>query len=223
LYNSLNWDDHIAETRELLAGVPGTSAYCQIAIGTDTLSVGVDMLAIADAILVGDVEDSDEAFQKFGRLARRLGLVLNPRGIVYTTAAALEAAEQVMAAAEIDEDGSLSLSVTDLSWPPMLVTKCKEKAQDTLYNKGLVNSLCFCVRCISFPPRVVKDHCNCSGCIPENIPNISKVPPPPTDLSQIPMKDRISTVARTHGVKRSGVQIHQISSSTLKRTSLIAS
>ena len=75
LYNSLNWDNHNAETRKLLAGIPGTSDYCQIGIGTDTLSVGVDMPAIADAILIGDVDDSDEAFQKFGRLARRVGLV----------------------------------------------------------------------------------------------------------------------------------------------------
>jgi len=83
-----------------LAGIPGISAYCQIGIGTDTLSVGVDMPAIADGILVGDIDDSDEAFQKFGRLGRCAELVSDPRGIVYTTPATLEAAEKTMATAD---------------------------------------------------------------------------------------------------------------------------
>jgi hypothetical protein len=87
-----------------LASIPGTSHYCQIGIGTDTLSVGVDMSAIADAILVDDVDNSDEAFQKFGRLARCAGLVINPRGIVYMTPAALEAAERAVAAAKNEEE-----------------------------------------------------------------------------------------------------------------------
>ena len=204
LYNSLNWDDHNAETRKLLAGVPGESAYCQIGIGTDTLSVGIDMPAIADGILAGDIDDSDEALQKFGRLARRLGLVLNPRGIVYTTPSVLEAAEQVMAAAEHNQvDGlntNLLAPVTDLSWPTMLTAKCKSKAQNKLYNEGIVHVACLCEECLSSPPPLIDSDCNCSGCIPENIPSICRPPPPPTDLSQIPTKDRISTVARAHGV-----------------------
>ena len=64
LYNSLNWDSYNTEIRELLAGIPGSADYCQIGIGTDTLSVGVDMPAIEDGILIGDIKDSDEAFQK---------------------------------------------------------------------------------------------------------------------------------------------------------------
>jgi hypothetical protein len=46
--------------------VPGSSTFCQIGIGTDTLSVGVDMPGIADALLVGDIDDADEGFQKLG-------------------------------------------------------------------------------------------------------------------------------------------------------------
>lgn len=75
LYNSLNWDNYNTKTHALLAGVPGTTAYCQIGIGTDTLSVGVDMPAIADAILIGDIEDADEAFQKIGHTGQRADLV----------------------------------------------------------------------------------------------------------------------------------------------------
>jgi hypothetical protein len=66
LYNSLNWDDYNAETHPLLTGVPGSSEFCQIGIGTDTLSVGINMPAIVDAILVGDIDDADEGFHKLG-------------------------------------------------------------------------------------------------------------------------------------------------------------
>jgi hypothetical protein len=55
LYNSLNWDSYNAETRTLLAGIPGSTSYCQIGICTDTLSVGVDMPASLDGIIFGDV------------------------------------------------------------------------------------------------------------------------------------------------------------------------
>ena len=143
-----------------MGGIPGTSDYCQIGIGTDTLSVGVDMPAIADAILIGDIDDSNGAFQKFGRLARRVGLVLNPRGIVYTTATALETAEQAIAAAENDEeDGKpnskteFSLSTIYLSWPTMLTIKCKEMGQHKLYNRDVVDAVCFCRTCGLIPPN----------------------------------------------------------------------
>jgi hypothetical protein len=63
---SLNWDDYNAETHALLAGVPGSSKFCQIGIGTNTLSVRIDMPAIADAILVSDIDNADEGFQKLG-------------------------------------------------------------------------------------------------------------------------------------------------------------
>lgn len=102
LYNSLNWDSYNSETRKLLAGTPGSANYCQIGIGTDTLSVGVDMLAIDDGLLIGDIEDSDEAFQKWGRLGRLAGKNANSRGIVYTTAAALESEKKALAAAELE-------------------------------------------------------------------------------------------------------------------------
>jgi hypothetical protein len=210
-YNSLNWDDYNAETRALLAGVPGSSAFCQIGIGTDTLSVGIDMPAIADAILVGDVDDADEGFQKLGRTDWRKDLVGDPRGIIYTTASAHEAAEQALAAAEVDADAEAAatraghkpqpyVSAVDLSWPTMLCTKCKEKAQHKLYNKTIVNIACRCEKCLTYPPPpLVKDVCNCSGCIPETLTPILKPRPAPTILSTIPMANRISLQVRSHG------------------------
>jgi hypothetical protein len=211
LYNSLNWDDYNAETRALLAGVPGSSEFCQIGIGTDTLSVGIDMPAIADAILVGDIDDADEGFQKLGRTGRRKDIVGDPRGIVYTTASACEAAEQALAAAEAGAEAEAAatsaghksqpyIPAVDLSWPTMLCTKCKEEAQHTLYNKKVVNIACRCEICLTDPPPpLVKDVCNCSGCIPETLTPILKPRPAPTILSTIPTADRISSQARSHG------------------------
>ena len=62
MYNSLNWENYNGETRALLSGEPSDSAICHIAIGTDSLSVGVDMYAQADTILISEIEDVDELF-----------------------------------------------------------------------------------------------------------------------------------------------------------------
>jgi hypothetical protein len=75
LYHSLNWDSYNSEACKLLAGTPGSANYCQIGIGMDTLSVGVDMPAIDDGLLIGDIEDSDGAFQKWGNLRWLAGVI----------------------------------------------------------------------------------------------------------------------------------------------------
>lgn len=217
LYNSLNWDDYNAETRQLLSGNPGSDQpglYCQIAIGMDTLSVGVDMPAIEDRILIGDVDDSDEAFQKWGRLGCCWRLITNPHGIIYTTAAVHKAAEVVIAAANPDEDEVLEWSavlskkknppaaITDLSWPMMLVTKCKSGAQNGLYNMGIVGVPCACSVCWNTPdllPSVT--NCNCSGCVPKSIQPPPQCPLPPTILSMILTSQCISIRAWEHGEK----------------------
>lgn len=202
MYNSLNLDDHNSETHELLAGIPGKNAYCQIGIGTDTLSIGVDMLVIADGIIISGIDDSDEAFQKFGQLAWHSGLISNPRGIVYTTPAILKVAEQVMTIAEYNKvDSSKSPTpLTDISWPTMLIAKCKSEGQHKLYNKGINYIACLCKLCILLSPPLINNNCNCSRCILENIPAILKSPLPPTDLSQILTKDHISTSTQAHSV-----------------------
>jgi hypothetical protein len=89
LYNSLHWDSYNAKSHKLLAGIPGSNLFCQIGIGTDTLFVGVDMLTIQDGLIIGDVKDSDEAFQKWGCLGRLKSLGFSSRSIVYTTASAI--------------------------------------------------------------------------------------------------------------------------------------
>jgi hypothetical protein len=137
------------------------------------------MPAIADAILVGDINDADKAFQKFGRTGRRQNLVGDPRGIAYMTASAHEAVEQALAAAELAVDAD-TVSTTaghkpqtyivevDLSWPTMICTDCKELVQHKLYNEEVVEIACTCDTCLANPPLALTDHvCNCSGCVPE--------------------------------------------------------
>ncbi|KAJ6583671.1 hypothetical protein B0H10DRAFT_1962070 [Mycena sp. CBHHK59/15] len=66
MYNSLNFEAYNAETRELMKKQLKEDGYCQIIIGTDTLSVGVAMRGCVDALLVGAVEDTDQWLQKLG-------------------------------------------------------------------------------------------------------------------------------------------------------------
>jgi hypothetical protein len=170
------------------------------------------MPAIEDGILIGDIEDSDEAFQKWGRLGRLGGKSSNSRGIVYTTAAALKSAKQALAAVELEAEVSVatmaaggrpqpSTSNIDLSWPTMLCAPCKKKAQHGLYNASIVDVPCTCLACVADPPTTINldDPCNCSSCVPENIPTPTKPIQPPTILSTIPPIDRISSVARAYG------------------------
>jgi hypothetical protein len=161
--------------------------------------------AISDAVLVGEIDDSDEAFQKIGRTGRQWDLVSNPRGIIYTTPVVCEAAVQALtrAAAEAEVAAtatSRKLQVypadVDLSWPTIIHAKCKKMAQHKLYNEGVVDVPCTCFSCaakLTIP--IDDDICNCSGCIPETIPPIPKPPTPPTVLSTIPHSDRISAQA----------------------------
>ncbi|KAF7371951.1 hypothetical protein MVEN_00053100 [Mycena venus] len=86
MYNSMNFPSHNTTTRNLI-NEPNVNAACQIVIGTDTLSVGVDMAARQDAVIIGDVEDADELFQKGGRVGRRRNLVNDARVIVYVAKA----------------------------------------------------------------------------------------------------------------------------------------
>ncbi|KAJ7508237.1 hypothetical protein B0H11DRAFT_1902554 [Mycena galericulata] len=124
MYNSLNFESHNAETRELLTGAPGEADSCQIVIGTDSLSVGVGMPARLDCvILYGDarhVKDADDFFQKLGRVGRTKGGSQRARGIIFVSAAARKLAQQTLDnyAAGILKDGE---NPPDLSMPTLIV------------------------------------------------------------------------------------------------------
>ncbi|KAJ7939858.1 hypothetical protein B0H13DRAFT_1850065 [Mycena leptocephala] len=93
VYNSMNFESHNAATRKLLDN-PEIESGCQIVIGTDTLSVGINIPVRQDAIVIGDVEDADELMQEGSRVGRDRKLVKDARLIVYVTPAARAAAEK---------------------------------------------------------------------------------------------------------------------------------
>ncbi|KAF7368675.1 Reverse transcriptase ribonuclease h [Mycena venus] len=88
-YNSLHFNSHNVETRELLKYAPTDSKYCQIVKDTDTLSVDVGMPARLDAVIVSDVEDTNELLQMLGRVGRTKTKAASTfaRGIIYTSVA----------------------------------------------------------------------------------------------------------------------------------------
>ncbi|KAJ7761338.1 P-loop containing nucleoside triphosphate hydrolase protein [Mycena metata] len=176
LYNSLNFDLHNAETRELLQGSPSSPKYCQIVIGTDSLSVGVGMPARLDAVLIGDIDDTDELIQKLGRVGRMQNGQQIARGIIYVSAATRKAAEKALA----DHTAGVPLKPgekpPDLRFQQMILAKYKVKCQDILYDNPPTDPPCTCLMCAERPPRSLPQACNCSGCVPENLPALSKPP-----------------------------------------------
>lgn len=72
-----------------------TDPDCLIIIGTDTLSVGVDFSQVRDIIIIGEPEDVDDMFQKFGRAGRDRAIVTDPWVIIYLPAGAEERAAHI--------------------------------------------------------------------------------------------------------------------------------
>jgi superfamily II DNA/RNA helicase len=64
LYNALNTPTFNAETRRMME----EDNTCLITIGTDTMSVGVNLSCIQDVLIIGEPEDVDDLFQKLGRV-----------------------------------------------------------------------------------------------------------------------------------------------------------
>ncbi|KAJ7443746.1 P-loop containing nucleoside triphosphate hydrolase protein [Mycena galericulata] len=198
MYNSLNFESHNAETRELLTVAPGEADSCQIVIGTDSLSVGVGMPARLDCvILYGDarhVKDADDFFQKLGRVGRTKGGSQRAHGIIYLARQTLD-----NYAAGILKDGE---NPPDLSMPTLIVALCKVAAQNKLYKNPPFDPPCTCPTCAANPPDGPRIPCDCSGCLPENI-----VPPQrPKRISRvntnIKKSKRLSKIQKSHGVER---------------------
>ena len=161
-------------------------------------SVGVDMPVCQDGVLIGNIEDSDELFQKVGRLGRRRNLVSDARAIVYVSRAARTAAEKALA----DVDATTS-STVDISMAEMTVGHCKTKTQNRLYNQNLTSeNACSCSTCLRDPPPLPRESCNCSGCLPEDLAPILKPITPPKGNSLVPKKKRLTKVMRAHGFNR---------------------
>ncbi|KAJ7739731.1 hypothetical protein B0H14DRAFT_2638190 [Mycena olivaceomarginata] len=186
----------------MLEAAPGDPKYCQVIIGTDSLSVGVGMPARLDAVIVGDIDDTDDVIQKLGRVGRTPGHSHGARGIVYVSAAQRKAAEKALA----DDEAGVALKtgqkLIDLSFPRMVVTPCKVKCIDELYNNPAVDPSCSCTTCSQTPPRARPSSCNCSGCLPEQLPFPDKTPRVSRMNPDIPKSKRLTKLQREHGQKR---------------------
>ncbi|KII83513.1 hypothetical protein PLICRDRAFT_180290 [Plicaturopsis crispa FD-325 SS-3] len=174
LYNSLNWPKFNTKTLELLHDVRDS----HITIATDTLSVGID-IADFQTVIVLDPEDTDEYIQKVGRVGRDRTLIEGARGIIYTTANSMEVARRVVEEKEglppesrepgkSTGSGKVVTGTMDISLAKMLVADCKIAEQDRLYDNPEQDVPCSCTTCANNPPPPRPEHCNCSGCIPED-------------------------------------------------------
>lgn len=201
MYNSLNEPGFNAETRRLLAETPG----CMICIGTDTVSIGVDVGGVEDVIVLDLPEDIDELVQKFGRPGRDRSIVKNARGILYVPQDAYERAKRVIEAADTDNPGKLRKGDTkvDISIAHLILASCKPEEQDRQYGNPTEADGCSCLGCIVDPrPTCRVDPCQCSGCQPENIPR----PPVPSkerkEKSKIPRNKRLTRSMRALGEQK---------------------
>ncbi|KAJ7672978.1 P-loop containing nucleoside triphosphate hydrolase protein [Mycena polygramma] len=202
MYNSLNFDSHNAETRELLTKVPGDPGYCQIVIGTDSLSVGVGMKARLDAVIIGDVEDADDFFQKLGRVGRTRDDNQQARGIIYVSAATRKQAQKLIdddVAGVTPKDGQ---NPPDLSMPRMILADCKVQAQNALYNTNVSQRPCTCDPCTNNPLPGPRTPCDCSGCLPENITAPNRPSRPSKVNPAVPKGKRLSKLQKAHGFER---------------------
>ncbi|KAJ7108022.1 hypothetical protein C8R43DRAFT_1163484 [Mycena crocata] len=200
MYNSLNFDSYNAETREHLKAAPTDAKFCQIVIGTDSLSVGVSMPARLDAVLV-DIDDSDDALQKLGRVGRKHVAGQHARAFIYVSAAFRSLCKKAIEKEEtgISKPGEI---LPDISIARLTVATCKVAEINKLYNNSPTDPACTCPPCSQAVPSIHKPPCNCSGCIPDIVPEFVR----PTRASkvnqEIPKAKRLSQLQRSHGTKR---------------------
>jgi len=167
MYNALNWRDYNLRTRELMRKPDG----CRVIVATDILMVGINFPDIDDVIIIGHPPHPNDYLQKVGRVGRDHSLVPNPRGIMYITAYAANAASKQLGTKQPNRSkaksqlgqqktrkakkcktsgkGTASMSK---QMAELIVPGCKTAALDRMYKN---------------PPHDNLLQCNCSGCVPE--------------------------------------------------------
>ncbi|KAJ7219863.1 P-loop containing nucleoside triphosphate hydrolase protein [Mycena rebaudengoi] len=180
MYNSLNFESYNAATRDLMSLDANDPNYCQVIIGTDTLSVGVAMRARVDAVLIGDVDDTNELLQKLG-----------PRNLATK-----------LLAEDADATVKPGQSPPDLSMARLIVADCKVQEQNLIYNNPLSDPICSCDSCTENPPPPPPTSCNCSGCFPESTSTSTVAPHASKSSNNIPTKDRLTKLQKAYGTEQ---------------------
>ncbi|KAJ7439552.1 hypothetical protein B0H11DRAFT_2355885 [Mycena galericulata] len=202
LYNSLNLDSHNAETRELLKRAPDDEDYCQIIIGTDSLSVGVAMGDRLDALIDGAIDDSDDALQKLGRVNRMKAAGVKARCFFYISAATRNLAQKAVDCAEGRAVPKPKEILPDLSSARLILEKCKPDEIDNIYDNPTFEPPCTCPPCTEHPQSPRLASCICSGCFPDVVPPVTRPPRLSRVNTAIPKNKRLSKLQREHGTTR---------------------
>ncbi|KAJ8457672.1 hypothetical protein ONZ45_g18226 [Pleurotus djamor] len=172
-----------------------------VAIGTDTLSVGVNVPHCQDVVVLLENDhdaDMDDIIQKVGRAGRNRGLVTDPRGIIYVTHATKLAADKLASTFPPNELPS---------FVRFLTAACKMLIIDELYDNPAFDPPCSCSSCASLPSPTATS-CHCSGCITDSDPpesmaltiNATKNILPPAAV--IPRKDRLHKEMRQYATEQ---------------------
>lgn len=206
LYNSANFTSYNDKTREILLNtLPNPAIIPPIIIGTDSLSVGIDMPAAQDVILMGQIDDTDDCFQKIGRVGRRDDLVPDPRGIIYVSPGTLKLAAKLVAGdVPVKRFSRRGTPMMTLAFAKLILKGCKTIIQNVIYSNPLVDPACStaCWTCHHGPQAVARrprKDCICSDCIPETLPELRR---PQKPFNPIPKKHRLTRLMHAHGIKR---------------------
>jgi len=199
LYNSLNWPEFNNQTRKWMEEDPA----CLIAIGTDTMSVGVDISTVEDILILAEPEDADDFVQKAGRPGRNREVVSDAHAILYLPQGSEGRAKRIIEAEETNNSNLLRKGDTmDISLARLVIAACKMDELDKQYDNPVQEDPCTCRGCLAHPRMQRRDPCNCSGCVPEKIraPAFSKKSGKNTK-SKIPQGQRLTRPMRKLGTK----------------------
>ncbi|KAJ7497874.1 hypothetical protein B0H11DRAFT_2384732 [Mycena galericulata] len=177
LYNSLNFDSHNSETRDLLKLAPDDEDYCQIIIGTDSLS-------------------------KLGRVNRMKATGVKARCFFYISAAARNLAQKAVDCAEGRAVPKPKEILPDLSIARLILAKCKPDAIDNIYDNPTIEPPCTCPPCTEHPQSPRPASCICSGCFPDVVPPVTRPPRLSRVNMAIPKNKGLSKIQREHGTTR---------------------
>jgi hypothetical protein len=199
LYNALNTPGLNAETHQMMED----DKLCLITIGTDTMSVGVDLSCIQDTLIIGDLEDVDDQFQKFGWVGHNRAHITDAQGILYLGPGAEDSAKRIVEAKRAGDNRKLRKGDTmDISVAEMVLASCKVDEQNHQYNNPTDETPCHCLTCHEHPPPSRVQPCNCSRCMPE----IASVAEPAKATSK-PISSILKSWCLTKAMQKLGTHI----------------
>ncbi|KAF8173484.1 hypothetical protein BJ912DRAFT_1065185 [Pholiota molesta] len=205
LFNSLNSPTYNNQTLKLLEG----NQQSRITIATDKLSVGVDISDFQTVIII-DPQDLDDLWQKAGRGGRDSSKIPHARVIMYILAGKMKTL--IAQSSHASESGDPKQKkrkrreedeVIDSGLREVVLADCHCAELDRQYENPMSDPLCSpsCTTCSVSPPLPPPLLCNCSKCIPEEVPSQSTASRKPRKI-QWPLNVRVTQDMRRIGVNK---------------------